>query len=60
VEEITAGQLSETFYQMHVGKYKELLLVANTCQAFTLGDTIIKRQTSNKGLLPTYQSLDLP
>lgn len=45
VEEILAEQLAETVRQMHVaGKYRHLLLLADTCQAFTLFDKIIAQQ----------------
>jgi phosphatidylinositol glycan class K len=38
-EEILAAELSAVFRQMHdAGKYREILLIADTCQAFTLGD----------------------
>jgi glycosylphosphatidylinositol transamidase (GPIT) subunit GPI8 len=47
-EEIMANQIAETLQQMHVSKmYKEILLVADTCQAFTLSDGIVKRQIPN-------------
>lgn len=38
-EEILAAELAAAFRQMHdAGKYREVLLIADTCQAFTLGD----------------------
>jgi phosphatidylinositol glycan class K len=40
-EEILATELAAVFRQMHdAGKYREVLLIADTCQAFTLGDKI--------------------
>jgi phosphatidylinositol glycan class K len=40
-EEILAAELAAVFRQMHdAGKYREILLIADTCQAFTLGDKI--------------------
>ena len=41
VEEITATDLNRLFEEMHrANKYNEILFVADTCQAFTLGDGI--------------------
>ncbi|GAX16499.1 phosphatidylinositol glycan, class K [Fistulifera solaris] len=42
VEEIMTQHLSAVFQQMHAAKrYHEILFVADTCQAFTLGDAFI-------------------
>lgn len=41
VEEITSPQIARLFQQMYETKrYKELLFIADTCQAFTLGDAL--------------------
>lgn len=41
IEEITSLQLANAFRRMHeMGKYQELLFIADTCQAFTLADHI--------------------
>lgn len=54
VEEIAAEQLAETLHQMHMGrKYRQVLLVADTCQAFTLGDAIIARGIPNVSVIGT-------
>jgi phosphatidylinositol glycan class K len=38
-EEILAAELAAVLRQMHdAGRYREVLLIADTCQAFTLGD----------------------
>jgi phosphatidylinositol glycan class K len=40
-EEILAADLAAVFRQMHdAGRYREVLLIADTCQAFTLGDKL--------------------
>jgi phosphatidylinositol glycan class K len=47
-EEITSLQLAEVFQYMYQhGLYREVLFIADTCQAFTLGDTIISRHVPN-------------
>ena len=47
-EEITSLQFAEMFQYMHQhDKYREILFIADTCQAFTLGDHIISRQVPN-------------
>ena len=52
VEEILAEQLAETVHQMHVaGKYQQLMIIADTCQAFTLFDKIIERQVPNVSMI---------
>ena len=52
VEEILAEQLAESLRQMHVaGKYKQLLLIADTCQAFTLFDKIIEHEVPNVSVI---------
>ena len=39
VEEITTSQIAQVFQQMYDTKrYKKLLFLADTCQAFTLGE----------------------
>lgn len=41
IEEITAKQIARVFQQMHdMKRYKEILFIADTCQAFTLGDAL--------------------
>lgn len=41
IEEITADEIASTLSEMHQRrKYKQVLVVADTCQAFTLGDAI--------------------
>jgi glycosylphosphatidylinositol transamidase (GPIT) subunit GPI8 len=41
VEEITSAQIARLFQQMYNAKrYKELLFIADTCQAFTLGESL--------------------
>ncbi|CAB9497659.1 GPI-anchor transamidase [Seminavis robusta] len=41
IEEITSEEIASVLEEMHRRKrYKEILLVADTCQAFTLGDHI--------------------
>lgn len=41
IEEITADEIAATLQELHdKRKYKQILLVADTCQAFTLGDAI--------------------
>lgn len=43
VEEITAQEIARIFKEMHSNKrYKEMLFIADTCQAFTLGDELSK------------------
>lgn len=45
-EEIMARDIARVFAQMHQQrKYKELLFVADTCQAFTLADAILAAST---------------
>jgi phosphatidylinositol glycan class K len=40
-DEILAAELAAAFRQMHdTGRYREVLLIADTCQAFTLGDKL--------------------
>ena len=52
VEELLAEQLAETIHQMHVAaKYQQLLVIADTCQAFTLFDKIIERQIPNVSMI---------
>jgi GPI-anchor transamidase subunit K len=47
IEEILATQLSTTFRQMHQHKrYREILVVADTCQAYTMGDYINNNETT--------------
>jgi phosphatidylinositol glycan class K len=41
VEEITSQQIARVFQQMFdMKRYKEILFIADTCQAFTLGDAL--------------------
>ena len=43
VEEITAQEIARIFKEMHLNKrYKEILFIVDTCQAFTLGDELSK------------------
>jgi glycosylphosphatidylinositol transamidase (GPIT) subunit GPI8 len=47
-EEITSLQFADMFQYMHQhNKYREILFIADTCQAFTLGDQIISRHVPN-------------
>jgi len=48
IEEITADEIASTLAEMHVRrKYNQVLLVADTCQAYTLGDGLSKTATPN-------------
>lgn len=48
VEEILAQHLANVFRQMHaMGRYRHVLFLADTCQAFTLFDRIQAEQTPN-------------
>ena len=41
VEEISSSELAQTFQHMHsLGRYNEMLFIADTCQAFTLSEGI--------------------
>jgi GPI-anchor transamidase subunit K len=52
VEEATAEELAAALYQMHLyRKYKEVLIMADTCQAFTLGDAIAARRIPNVSVI---------
>jgi phosphatidylinositol glycan class K len=47
-QEITARQLARTLKQLHaLGKYQELLLVVDTCQAFSMAAHIIRESVPN-------------
>ncbi len=47
-DEITSVQFAEVFQYMHQrDQYREILFLADTCQAFTLGDHVISRQVPN-------------
>ena len=47
-DEITSVQLAEIFQYMHQrDQYREILFLADTCQAFTLGDDVISRRVPN-------------
>jgi phosphatidylinositol glycan class K len=46
--EVMSSQLAGALRAMHAaGKYREVLLIADTCQAFTLGDAIVAQRVPN-------------
>jgi GPI-anchor transamidase subunit K len=52
VEEITSSQLADALEFLHVsGRYREILFIADTCQAFTMGDAIVERKLPNVSVI---------
>ena len=48
VEEITSPQIARAFQQMYdMKRYKEILFIADTCQAFTLGNALTNSSAPN-------------
>jgi GPI-anchor transamidase subunit K len=52
VEEVMTAQLGDVLQQLHLAKkYHQVLFVADTCQAFTLADGIIKLNLPNVAVI---------
>jgi GPI-anchor transamidase subunit K len=52
VEEITSAQLADALEFLHLsGRYREILFIADTCQAFTMGDAIVERKLPNISII---------